>query len=192
VSLLKVCFIACTTFSYIATSSTGLARTIYLYTVYIRFFWQENHQIPGTSQKVGLAILKAQYGIPQIYGHIRCINTDLANPIPQLSRWQDVKKQTISCLSHTMHLESSLSNYWARQPSRSNQLSYNVQRTLDPAYQNNECSNSLVWLALETCTIPFLRMVAYSLSSVFLLTCKTVVIPESHLHPHYLMYCVPL
>ena len=30
----------------------GLARTIYIYTVYIRYFWQENHQI---------------------YGHIRCI-----------------------------------------------------------------------------------------------------------------------
>jgi hypothetical protein len=33
---------------------------IHIYTVYIRFFWQENHQI---------------------YGHIRCIYMVLANPI---------------------------------------------------------------------------------------------------------------
>jgi len=38
----------------------GLARTIYIYTVYIRYFWQGNHQI---------------------YGHIRCIYTVLANPL---------------------------------------------------------------------------------------------------------------
>jgi len=31
----------------------------HIYTVYIRYFWQENHQI---------------------YGHIRCIHTVLANP----------------------------------------------------------------------------------------------------------------
>ena len=37
----------------------GLARAIYLYTVYMRFFWQENHQI---------------------YGHIRYISKVLANP----------------------------------------------------------------------------------------------------------------
>jgi len=38
----------------------GLARTIYIWcTVYIRFFWRENHQM---------------------YGHIRCIYTVLANP----------------------------------------------------------------------------------------------------------------
>jgi hypothetical protein len=36
-----------------------VGQNIYIYTVYIRFFWQENHQI---------------------YGHIRCIYTDLANP----------------------------------------------------------------------------------------------------------------
>ena len=34
-------------------------KVSHIYTVYIRFFWQENHQI--------------------IYGHIRCIYTDLAN-----------------------------------------------------------------------------------------------------------------
>jgi hypothetical protein len=37
----------------------GLARTIYIYTVYIQYFWQKNHQI---------------------YGHIRCIYTVLVNP----------------------------------------------------------------------------------------------------------------
>jgi hypothetical protein len=39
----------------------GLVRTIYIYIymVYVRYFWQENHQI---------------------YGHIRCIYSILANP----------------------------------------------------------------------------------------------------------------
>jgi len=36
----------------------GLARTIYIYTVYIRYYWQGNHQM---------------------YGHIQCIYTVLAN-----------------------------------------------------------------------------------------------------------------
>jgi len=38
---------------------TGLARTMCIYTVYVRYFWQGNHHI---------------------YGHIRCIYTVLANP----------------------------------------------------------------------------------------------------------------
>jgi len=37
----------------------GLARTVYLHTVYVRYFWQGNHQM---------------------YGHIQCIYTVLANP----------------------------------------------------------------------------------------------------------------
>jgi len=40
-------------------ATIGLARTICLYTVHIRYYWQGNHQI---------------------YGHIRCIYTVLANP----------------------------------------------------------------------------------------------------------------
>jgi hypothetical protein len=42
------------------TPTVGLARTIYI--VYIRYFWQGNHQI---------------------HGHIRCIYTVLANPSQQ-------------------------------------------------------------------------------------------------------------
>ena len=47
----------------------GLARTIYIYTVYIRYLWQETHQINS---------------------HLRCIYTVLANPrhIAELPPWQ--------------------------------------------------------------------------------------------------------
>jgi hypothetical protein len=47
--------------SFVSSSYTwvGLARTIYVRCRYLRYFWQGNHQI---------------------YGHIRCIHTVLANP----------------------------------------------------------------------------------------------------------------
>jgi hypothetical protein len=35
-------------FSQTCTQTPGLARTMYIYTVYIRYFWQENHQLYHT------------------------------------------------------------------------------------------------------------------------------------------------
>ena len=57
----------------------GLARTLYIYTVCIRYFWQKNHLI---------------------YGHIRCIYTVLANPTNMCSCTTVTRRLGATSLQH--------------------------------------------------------------------------------------------
>jgi hypothetical protein len=56
----------------------------YIYTVYIRHFWQRNHQI---------------------YGHIRCIYTILANPKYAYFVYFKYPHETFLCCLHSQHTQ---------------------------------------------------------------------------------------
>jgi hypothetical protein len=76
-----VSFFACT----MHVTSIGLARTIYLYTVFIRCFWQGNHHI---------------------YGHIRCIYTVLANPTHHTCSFTLGTMRFLTHFAYVMHVTS--------------------------------------------------------------------------------------
>ena len=61
----------------------------HIYTVYLRFFWQGNHQI---------------------YGHIRCIYTVLANP--RLVAYGDKDVGVMSSTAHTVIFSPQLTSPW--------------------------------------------------------------------------------
>jgi len=62
---------------------------IYIYTVYIRCFWQGYHQIYDHIRCIYTVLANPRYTVfwqanPEIYGHIRCIYSVLAGKLPNI------------------------------------------------------------------------------------------------------------
>jgi len=124
------------------------------YTVYIRFFWQGNHQI---------------------YGHIRCICTVLANPIHALLRCKDTHHayRVIQPCKPFLLPQISLSRWWQQPMIAPKTTAKNRQR-------EKKTNSRWGWPSHLLCkTSTFLILLTHT---------HTHTHTHSHTHTHQLLY----